>query len=135
MSVIPVKDTAHCFGCGQENPLGLRVPFQPLGDNGSQGRYTARQEHAGWNGILHGGVTFALMDEALGWSLYFQNIPAVTAKVETRFHKPIPVGSPLLVKAWVTKQQRRLYEVHAEVRNENDNTLMAEAEATMFLIK
>jgi hypothetical protein len=86
------KDS-RCYVCGPNNPLGLRVSFSPDGAQGSQARYTARPEHAGWNGILHGGVTFALMDEALGWSLYYQDLPAVTARVETRFHKPIAVGA------------------------------------------
>jgi hypothetical protein len=30
----------------------------------------ARPEHRGWNGILHRGVTFALMDETLGWARF-----------------------------------------------------------------
>jgi len=34
-------------------------------------RYIARAEHGGWDGILHGGVMFALMDEALGWAHYY----------------------------------------------------------------
>src|SRR6266700_6827802 len=55
------KDS-RCYVCGPNNPLGLRVPFARDGAQGSQARYTARPEHAGWNGILHGGVTFALMD-------------------------------------------------------------------------
>ncbi|SPF54074.1 hypothetical protein SBA4_6070010 [Candidatus Sulfopaludibacter sp. SbA4] len=75
------------------------------------------------------------MDEALGWSLYYQDLPAVTARVETRFHKPIAVGARLIVKAWVVKQRRRLFEAHAEIRVDGpEATLLAQADATMCLI-
>jgi uncharacterized protein (TIGR00369 family) len=128
------KDS-RCFVCGVDNPVGLRVRFAPHGAQGSRACYRARAEHAGWDGILHGGVIFALMDEALGWSLYFQNIAAVTARVETRFHLPIPVGASLVVTARVIKQRRRLFEAHAEIRIDGaGNTLLAESAATMFAI-
>lgn len=126
------KDS-RCYVCGPENPLGLQVAFTRDGSQGSRAHYVARAEHGGWKGILHGGVTFALMDEALGWALYFQELPAVTARVETRFHKPIAVGTAVVVKGWIVKQKGRLYEGHAEVREQsNVRTLLAECDAVMY---
>jgi len=63
---MPLAESKDSLGsvCGPNNPLGLRVGFTRDGAHGSPARYTARPVHAGWNGILHGGVTFALMDEA-----------------------------------------------------------------------
>lgn len=134
MALIASKNS-NCYVCGPDNPLGLRVPFSPDGEQGSQAEYIARPEHGGWKGILHGGVTFALMDEALGWALYFQKLPAVTARVETRFHKPIAVGAKVTVRAWVVKQRRRLFDAHAEIRLHGpENTLLAECDATMYLL-
>jgi len=75
------------------------------------------------------------MDEALGWALYYQHLPAVTARVETKFHKPIPVGTDLVVRAWVVQDRRRLFELHAEIRAEEDGTLFADADATMYRIQ
>jgi acyl-coenzyme A thioesterase PaaI-like protein len=126
------KDST-CFVCGPDNPLGLQVAFQQDGDAGSSAIYIARKEHGGWNGILHGGVTFSLMDEAFGWCLYFQDIPAVTARIETRFHKPIPIGTRLHIRAWVTRQRRKLFDARAEVRQDNaSGTLLAEADAVLY---
>jgi len=133
---LPAEKNSKCYVCGPENALGLRVPFAPHGEQGSIARYTARPEHGGWNGILHGGVTFALMDEAFGWALYFQGLPAVTARVETRFHKPIAIGTDIAVCAWVVKQQRRFFGLRAEIRTEDAaQTLLAEADATMYLVR
>ena len=126
------KDS-RCYVCGPDNPSGLQISFRRDGTQGSIARYIARAEHGGWNGILHGGVTFALMDEALGWALYYQDLPAVTARVETQFYKPVPIGANLTVRAWVVKQRRRLFDVHAEVRMEDaENTLLAESNATIY---
>jgi acyl-coenzyme A thioesterase PaaI-like protein len=131
MAISGTKDTT-CFVCGPDNSLGLQVPFVPDGDAGSAAVYVARKEHGGWNGILHGGVTFSLMDEAFGWCLYFQDIPSVTARIETRFHKPIPIGTRLHVRAWVVGQRKRLFDAKAEVREgDADGTLLAESEAVL----
>ncbi len=112
-----------------------RFRFNPDGPYGSVAHYRARPEHVGWNGILHGGVTFALMDEALGWALYYQSQPAVTARAETKFHKPVPVGADVVVKAWVVRKRRRLFEAHAEVRTEGaESVLLAETNATMYRV-
>lgn len=134
MSVVATKDSC-CYVCGLDNPFGLKVPFEQEGAEGSVARYIARMEHGGWNGILHGGVTFSLMDEALGWALFFQQKPSVTAKVTTRFNKPVPIGAPLVIRGWVVRERSRMIDARAEVRSDDSsNTLFAEADATMYLI-
>jgi acyl-coenzyme A thioesterase PaaI-like protein len=128
-------DTSHCYACGQENSQGLRVPFAPDGENGSRATYTARVEHDGWPGIMHGGVTFTLMDEALGWALYFQGIRGVTAKAETSFKRPIRTGTGLVIRGWTVRRKRQLITARAEVRTDDAaSELMAEMDATMFLL-
>ncbi len=129
MSFSGTKD-ATCYVCGPENPMGLQVPFERDGEMGSRARYIARKEHGGWNGLLHGGVTFSLMDEAFGWCLFFQEIPAMTAKIETRFHKPVRIGSVMEIRAWVVQQRKKLFDARAEVRV--DGELVAESEAVLF---
>ena len=129
------KDS-KCYVCGPDNPLGLRVPFVRQGEAGSSALYVARPEHGGWNGILHGGVTFSLMDEAFGWCLWFQNTPVVTAKIETRFHRPIPIGTRLYIHAWVVRQRRKLFDARAEVRLEDaSGPLFAESDAVLFSLQ
>jgi hypothetical protein len=50
--------TKRCFVCGPENPQGLHVVFAAEGATGCRASYTARAEHTGWPGIMHGGVAF-----------------------------------------------------------------------------
>jgi len=128
------SNVRNCYVCGPDNAVGLHVPFEREGAHGSRAVYTARTEHAGWPGLLHGGVALALMDEALAWALYFQGMYGVTARVETRFRQPIPVGTKMVVRAWSVEKRRRLVEARAEIRGDSDgNPLLAEATATMYV--
>ena len=127
--------TDRCWVCGPNNPGGLHVPFEPEGSNGSVARYVAREEHGGWPGMLHGGVIFALMDEALGWALYFHGLAGVTARFEARYREPIPIGAELTIRAWTTERRRNLMRAVSEVRRAGaGGQLLVEATATMFLV-
>jgi len=128
-------DTAGCYVCGHANPIGMRVRFVRDGEQGSRAQYVSRIEHDGWPGVLHGGVTFALMDEAVAYALFFQGIRGVTARVETSFKRPIRTGTALLVRAWMLDRKRKLITAKAEVRTDDEQSdLLADMNATMFLL-
>lgn len=127
-------DTSHCYVCGPENTVGFQLPFARDGDHGSRAVYTARAEHCGWPGLLHGGVALTLLDEALAYALYFQGLYGVTARLEIRLRQPIPVGAKLVIRAWTIARRRQLVNARAEIRlDAPDNPLVAEANATLYL--
>jgi acyl-coenzyme A thioesterase PaaI-like protein len=129
------KDTSICYVCGVENPFGLHVPFTRDGDSGSRASYVVRPEHVGWPGLLHGGVLFTLMDEAVAWAVYYSGFRAVTAKAETRFRVPIQVGASLVITGSVVERARRLVRVRAEIqRDDNGHEKVADMVATMYLL-
>jgi acyl-coenzyme A thioesterase PaaI-like protein len=129
------QKTSRCYVCGSSNPHGLKAKFVPDGPHGCRGSYTASDDHCGWPGVLHGGVTFALMDEALGWAIHFQGLYAVTARATTRYRNPVSAGANLVIKAWTLSQHKSLITAHAEVRlDDNGRTLVAETDATMYLV-
>ena len=132
-------DTSHCYVCGPENTVGFQLPFARDGDHGSRAVYTALAEHCGWPGLLHGGVVFSLMDEALAYALHFQGLTGVTARVATRFRQPVPVGAKLVIQAWTLDRRRKLVDARAEIRLDSpdqppeEQPLVAEADAKMYL--
>jgi acyl-coenzyme A thioesterase PaaI-like protein len=134
--VVARGDNANlCYVCGQGNKDGLRIPFHQDGPHGAKAQYLSRVEHDGWPGVLHGGITFALMDEALAWALFFQGIRGVTARAETSFKRPIRTGTPLVIRGWTVSRRRQLITARAEIRTqEAASELMAEMEATMFVL-
>ncbi len=128
------RNTEACYVCGPANPMGLHIRFEPDGEGGSRAQYTARKEHCGWPGLLHGGVAFAMMDEALAYALYFQKLFGVTARAETRFRQPISEGMKLTIRATTVERKRRLITARAEIRTDDTSrTLLADTEATMYI--
>jgi acyl-coenzyme A thioesterase PaaI-like protein len=57
--------------------------------------------------LAHGGLLAAAFDEALGALIWLLRTPAVTARLETDFRRPVPVGSKLYLDAEVIGVARR----------------------------
>jgi acyl-coenzyme A thioesterase PaaI-like protein len=124
----------NCYVCGSDNPQGLHIDFLGDGPDGCRANYTARPEHTGWPGIVHGGLLFTLMDEALAWALAYSGLRGVTARGDVRFCAPAKVGTPLVITARVRTRRRELVRARAEIRTaDGGQDLIAELEASMYL--
>jgi acyl-coenzyme A thioesterase PaaI-like protein len=120
-----------CFACGQLNPGGLHLDFQVSRDR-AEAHYTALQRHQGYDGLLHGGVVTALLDEAMGWAIFHQGVWGVTARINVSFRLPVPVGEELRIVGEVTRDRGRLIETHGTVARAADGELLAAADATFL---
>ncbi len=120
------KTHAHCLLCGNHNPLSLRLHFSEDKD-GVYSKFKGRRFLQGYDGILHGGVTAALLDSAMTHCLFHHGIQAVTAEIHIRYLKPIPCEAELELRASLRKVHPPLFTVHAEITLGDD--LVAEADA------
>jgi acyl-coenzyme A thioesterase PaaI-like protein len=59
----------NCFGCGKENPIGLKLVFHRDGDR-VVSEYTPTELFQGFPSIVHGGVACVLLDELMAWTLW-----------------------------------------------------------------
>ena len=84
--------------------------------------------------MIHGGIISTLMDEILAWTLYARETWAVTAKLETKYRKPVEVGKQVRLVGQVINDRGRVIELHGEIRAESDDTLLAEASATFMRV-
>lgn len=115
-----------CFGCGEANPHGLRMRFR-VEDGRALAEFTAMQHLQGFPGRVHGGGVVTMLDEAMGWAAYGLGAWATTARLTTRFRKPVPLEEPLAVRGWVTRDRGRFIELRSDLRNQG-GALLAEAE-------
>lgn len=106
----------YCFGCGRHNPIGLHLEFERDAAGGVATTYVPRPEDQGFPAMMHGGLATLLLDEAMGWAMYADRVFAVTAKMETRFRRPVPVDEPLVVRSRVERQRGRRIELSGELR-------------------
>ncbi|TMC75201.1 MAG: PaaI family thioesterase, partial [Chloroflexi bacterium] len=114
LSELGVDFQHWCFACGQLNPGGLNLDFEVSRDR-AEARYTALQRHQGYDGLLHGGVVTALLDEAMGWAIFHQGIWGVTAKISVTFRHPLPTGADLRVVGEIARDRGRVIETHGTV--------------------
>jgi uncharacterized protein (TIGR00369 family) len=131
LSELGVDFQHWCFACGQLNTSGLRLDFEVSRDR-AEARYIALQRHQGYDGLLHGGVVTALLDEAMGWAIFHQGIWGVTAKISVAFRQPVPTGAELRVVGEIARDRGRVIETHGSVERAQDGTVLAEAEATFL---
>ncbi len=127
-------DFPQCFVCGAENASGLHVRFTRNGERGCRAEFVAGASHVGWPNLMHGGLIFTLMDEAVAWALCYAGLRGVTGKAEVRFRMPVNVGDRLAIEASVVEHSRRLVRAHADVRKADvSGEIIADMDATMVL--
>ena len=111
-----LSDNNRCFGCGKENPLGLKIAFTLDREKKAiKGEFTPGPEHQGYQGITHGGIIATLLDEAMGRLLFELGTYSVTAWMEVRYAAPLAIGEKVFVSARVVKERKKFFEAVAEV--------------------
>ena len=100
-------------------------------EDGVFARYTPRAEDAGFPEVMHGGLLTLILDEAMGWAMYADHVFAVTARMETRFRRPVGLEQTLTARARITRQRGRRIEVAATL-TDDAGELLVEADA-LFL--
>jgi acyl-coenzyme A thioesterase PaaI-like protein len=120
-----------CFGCGCNNPIGLKLRFVKEGD-AVKAEFTPDKAHQGWPGLLHGGILGCLLDEAMSNAAYATGNTCLTASITIRLRQPIKVEVPLFVTARITRHRKRLIETEGQVCLK-DGTIVAESTAKQFI--
>lgn len=127
----PADSPRHmCFGCGQRNPEGLHIEFEADGLKVT-GKFVPRKTHQGFPDVAHGGIAAAAMDEGMGWAMYAAGAWAMTARMEVRYRKPLPLEEELVVTAEVVKDRGRLLEAVAAISSPSGE-VYCEAKATFM---
>jgi acyl-coenzyme A thioesterase PaaI-like protein len=113
-----------CFGCGTDNPAGLRGSYVGQGEE-VHGRIVVTETMVGAPTRLHGGIMMAFFDEAMGLVCHHLGVDVMTASLTVDLRAPAFVGDVLTQRAWLERQDGRKFFVRGEV-HEGDR-LLAEA--------
>lgn len=97
----------NCYVCGYDNPRGLNIPFYYHGDTVTA-KFTPDMACCGFDGIVHGGILFALCDEAMMHLIWASDLRAVTAEIRMRFHRFARAGEEIEVLASFISRSSRL---------------------------
>jgi acyl-coenzyme A thioesterase PaaI-like protein len=117
----------NCFACG-DIPGGLGIRFRAEKGVTVTSWFVVTDRHQGGPGLLHGGLLNTAFDECLGAPGLIVGRPAVTARLEVDFRRPVPVGA----KVWITSRidavaGRKVYASGEAHLHEPDGEVAAEA--------
>ncbi|MFE2037639.1 PaaI family thioesterase [Streptomyces scopuliridis] len=86
--------------------------------------------HEGPPGYGHGGMSAMLLDELMGLACVAAGMPAMTVSLQMRYHRPVPVQTPLRVDARITGTEDRKISVTGSITTEADHsTVLVSADA------
>jgi len=132
ISIDTDRGYSKCFGCGRDNPIGLKLDFKWDGKT-AEAEFTPTEFYQGWSGLVHGGIIICILDEAMGYATLFEGANCITARIQARLRRPTPVDEPLVITSSITKKTRKLIETRANI-SLKDGTPVAEGTATQFVI-
>lgn len=123
-----------CFACGKDNPIGLGIDFT-LVNGVCSAEFTPTANHVGWEDTVHGGILYTALDDVTANVLYQQGIRAHTARCLVRYRAPARVGERLRLRGWLERRKGRLAVLHGEILRADDDTLVADCEASFIVEK
>jgi uncharacterized protein (TIGR00369 family) len=114
----------HCFGCGKDNPEGMRLKFF-LDEDSRRAvcKFKLSRKYTGPPGHAHGGIIATILDEAMGKVNRFRNVLALTSAMEVRYLKPVPLGQLLTVTGYEQSVEGRRHVNIAEISNDQGQVL------------
>ena len=106
-----------CFVCGLKNPAGLKAYFYEVEGDQLVALFKPCEQHQGYPGRLHGGLSATILDETIGRAMNINQdeIWGVTVEFQVRYKKPVPLDQELRVVGRITNQSRRLFEGTGEI--------------------
>ena len=99
--------------CGTENPASLGCDFYELEDGELATVFTPKEIHEGHDGIMHGGLSGAILDEVMGRCNFVEAAdgtlynPYVTGEMTVRYYLPIRVGTKMRAFGRVDRSEGR----------------------------
>jgi len=132
MKTIPPKTGNSCFGCGADNPLGLKLSFEGDPEKGSAWTELQPQPFmAGAIDMMHGGFIALLLDEVSSKVLSSLGKKGVTRNIEVSYEKPVSLNRPIRLEANLVKQEKRKHFIEARILN-SEGEVLAKSKA-LFL--
>jgi acyl-coenzyme A thioesterase PaaI-like protein len=118
----------HCFGCATNNPAGLALKMVES-EEGLACDFSLTRLHESYPGLIHGGVSAAILDEVMG-NLVIQREKKVcfTAGLRITYAGALRIGEPYRAVAWIHERPADpttgLYKVLGEIRDGSSTALV-----------
>lgn len=126
------EDDRLCFACGKDNPDGLHMEFERVGDD-VHTSITFPGKFQGYQNVVHGGLVSTVLDETMVTLVNMMGYLALTAELSVRFREPVRVGERIDVTASLVEKRGKVFRLAARALRP-DGTEVATAEARCFQV-
>jgi len=116
-----------CFVCERRNEAGLGVPFFHDTDRDVVfADFELPRQFSGAPTSVHGGVSLALVDEAMAWAaIAIRHRWAATRDITARFRRPVEVDRPHRVEARLVGGDERRLDAEATITDAEGSTCVS----------
>jgi acyl-coenzyme A thioesterase PaaI-like protein len=122
----------HCFICGRENPVGLKMTFHTIAPGRARTKVQVPAQFEGYPGVVHGGIVAAILDETGGRAHMTEPTRFMyTAQLNVRYRKPVPIDTLLVAEGTAGERRGRVAKAHAELMVDGGGEVLAEAELVL----
>ena len=131
MEQVETKDYPYCYGCGDANPIGLRLSHR-LERQRLVTEFVPLEEHQGWPGKVHGGILATLLYEVMENLPFLMGTATMMKSMETNFRRPATTGSTVVAESWLVEESGRQLNVSARLTSSGE--LIAEGSAVLVVL-
>jgi len=133
MKIIPPKSGNSCFGCGPDNPLGLKLTFRGDAESGKAWtEFSPPSFMTGSANIMHGGFISLLLDEVSSKVLSALGKRGLTRALDVSFEKPVHFNQSIRLEAELKQEEGRKHFIEACILN-SQGEVLAKSKA-LFLV-
>jgi acyl-coenzyme A thioesterase PaaI-like protein len=126
------EDDRMCFACGKDNPDGLHLEFESIGED-VRTSVTFPRKFQGYSDVVHGGLVSTVLDETMVTLLNRMGYLALTAELSVRFREPVHVGERIDVTASLVEKRGKIFRMEASAVRP-DGTEVASAQCRCFQV-
>lgn len=123
----------NCFGCGSDNRKGMHLHFETTAEGHATATWLTSRDYEGYEGVIHGGIITAALDEAMAQAVVASGRKALTCELRVRLRRQIAPGETLHLRGWITEIQKRRLTAEAALIDETGDE-RTHAWATFLLL-
>ena len=120
MKKLQQPTSLHCFGCGKDNPFGLKLKwYNNFEQKQVETDFELSDNYCSYPGTVHGGILATILDETSGRAVLLTNDFArlmVTLKMEVVYKHNTPTNTPLKAVGRILRDGGSRAQVEGEIR-------------------
>jgi uncharacterized protein (TIGR00369 family) len=134
LTAMPRAAQNHCFGCGHENPAGLRLEFLLAADRSVVCLTAIPAAFEGPPGYLHGGIIATLLDEAMSKAVRSLGVTAMTRQMEIDYLHPVHSCASIRIEGRVIRGEGHKHWTEAKILR-TDGSALAQSKGLFIEVR